>query len=413
MADVNTPPPGGFKEGGWYWDPGINESRQYSGGSFGGGTTINNPNQAGYGTRVSEEVQKQSGYVSKDQLQSSLNGLQNTTFQNYTSPDAPKVQTPAEIAAELKGSGLLPTGEAPKTPNLVQTYLDLTKQAGVDAIQGDIIKLKSQQDTIASQLQINKTAERGKIVAQNVIEGRISQETQQAQDQYDFVGRQLARKTDELNSALGNIKTIMDLTQTDYSNASKAYADQFSQAISLINLVHGIQQDQKNDAQKAQDNARANAQIYVNALKDGSIDLGSLAPDQQAQLNKLEVQAGFPIGFFQSIKKDPKADIISTTSDNGQIQVLIRNPDGTMSLQKYGTKTSSSGDQKTIDSQTTYSNAVSDAKRGATLKELVNHYKIPGGLSVEDVYSLYNSNSPYKKANESLDDVKQGIFGSN
>lgn len=63
MADVNTPPPGGFQNGGWYWDPSINQAKQYFNGSFGAGTTINNPNQQGYGQQVSQEVQKQSGYV--------------------------------------------------------------------------------------------------------------------------------------------------------------------------------------------------------------------------------------------------------------------------------------------------------------------------------------------------------------
>ncbi len=274
-----------------------------------------------------------------NQVQQNLNQVQNQTFQGYTAPDAPKVQTATEILTDVKGSGLLPTGQAPATPDLTKAYTDLLAEKGVDAIQKSIIDLKAQQDTLAAQLRTNVAAERDKPVATNVIEGRISEQQRQSQEQYEFVGRQLSRKTDELNSALTNVKTIMDLKQTDYSNASAAYNKQFDQAISTFNLIRGIQQDQKSAADRAQDNARANAQIYVNALKDGNIDLASMSPDQKAQLNKLEVQAGFPVGFFSSIKKDPKADIVATTSDNGQIQVLMRNTSGGMTLQTYGTKT--------------------------------------------------------------------------
>jgi len=274
-----------------------------------------------------------------NQVQQNLNAVQNQTFTNYKAPDAPQVQTTTQILADVKGSGLLPTGQAPQAPSLVDTYGNLIKEKGVEAIQASITDLKAQQDELAAQLRVNVAAERGKPVATNVIEGRISEQQRASNEQYDFVSRQLSRKTDELNSALGNIKTIMDLTQTDYSNASASYNRQFDQAISTFNLIRGIQQDQKSAADRAQDNARANAQIYVNALKEGNIDLSTMAPDQKAQLNKLEVQAGFPVGFFASIRKDPKADIVATTSKDGQIQVLMRNASGGMTLQTYGTKT--------------------------------------------------------------------------
>lgn len=48
MADINTPPAGGFQNGGWYWDPSANQARQYWNGSFGAPGQINNPNQSGF-----------------------------------------------------------------------------------------------------------------------------------------------------------------------------------------------------------------------------------------------------------------------------------------------------------------------------------------------------------------------------
>ncbi len=51
--DINHPPSGGFQNGGWYWDPSVQQARQYMNGSFGAPGVINNPDQVGYGQPVS------------------------------------------------------------------------------------------------------------------------------------------------------------------------------------------------------------------------------------------------------------------------------------------------------------------------------------------------------------------------
>lgn len=267
--------------GGWYG------GKQYWNGVLGPAGVIINPNQQGYNQPVSSEVNKQSdaaqglapgtidSYVaagggdagaaySGGDLGSYLNNFQDQVY-GSAGPGG-GVQTFSQIAADLKSSGLFPSGQAPQPTSLVDQYKSLTEQAGVPAIQTSINDLKAQQEAIAAQALVQKHAEQAKPVATNVIAGRISTEAQQAQEQYDFIGRQLSRKTDELNSALGNIKMIMDFTQQDYQNASASYDRQFSQAISMFNVIQGIQQDQKSDLQRAQDNARANAQIMINAL---------------------------------------------------------------------------------------------------------------------------------------------------
>lgn len=360
-------------KGGWY------DGQQYWGGTLSAPGVINAlSDQIGAGQRVSNEVIAQTnpanvsyvasqqstykptagsqplpapgqrvtptGQLTTTQVQSQLNDFGSSLF-NSANAAPSRVQTVEEIAKSLKDSGILPSGQAPTPPNLTQTYQNLAAEKGVDRIQADINNLKAQQDEIAAQLRINTAAERGKPVAQNVIEGRISQETRNSQEQYDFIGRQLSRKTDEMTAALGSIQMIMQFTQQDYQNASTSYNQQFDQAISTFNLIRGIQQDQKDEAQKATDNARANLQIMTNAITNGNLDINNLSPDQQAMINKLEVQSGLPIGFTQSIKQklDPKANIVATTSDNGVIQVLVKNEDGTMSLQSYGSPSGGSG----------------------------------------------------------------------
>lgn len=336
-------------------------------------------------------------------IQGDLNNYNNDIFSQANSNPA-RVNSITEIAQGLKSSGLLPNNPAPVAPNLADTYNQLTKAKGIDAIQASINDLKSQQDAIASQLQVTKTAERGKPVAQNVIEGRISQEQQQSQDQYDFVGRQLSRKTDEMNSALASVQAIMQFTQQDYQNASQSYAQQFDQAINVINLVQGIQQHQKDDVQRAQDNARANLQIFTNAITAGNLDFHSLPSDQQANINKLEVQAGLPIGFTAALKEkvDPKANIISTSENDGQIQVLIKNPDGSIGLQTYGTKNppkpvASKGPSAAETAASNKAQATSalksDARAGKSLSQVFAAYS--GFLDPNTIYQLYNANSKY------------------
>ncbi len=396
-------PPGGYQAGGWY------EGRQYWNGQFGAPGQIINPNQQGAGQRVSNEViaqtnpknvayvqqQEQKYYNSPQEVQSALNTTQNNIFGG--SIDVPSgVQSTSQIASDLKASGLLPTGSAPTAPNLVQTYSDLANAKGVDAIQGSITDLKAQADALVAQTRTNVSAEQGKPVATNIIEGRVSVQKTQAQDQLDFINRQLSRKQDELTSALGNIKMIMDFTQQDYSNASDSYNKQFDQAISTINLIHGIQQDQKTDAQRAQDNARANAQIFINSIKDGNLSIQNLPPDQQANLNKLEVQAGLPVGFFQAMKADPKANIISTSTDNGVTQVLMRNPDGSISVQKYGTSTAGGGNSgTTASSKSAIISAISaDAKSGKSISQIFSAYQ-GLGVTPNEIYTQYNATSKY------------------
>lgn len=338
------------QQGGWY------DGQQYWGGTLSAPGVINSlSNQQGAGQRVSNDVIAQTNpnnvaYIQQQAAEYSragsvtpyLNSYQAGLFNSANTPET-RVQSASEIAEELRNSGILPRDPAPTPPSLTEQYTKLTQEAGVDAIQTSIRDLKAKQDELAAGLRTNTAAEQGKPVATNIIQGRITEQERIAREDYDFVSRQLSRKTDELNSAMGNIQMIMQFTQTDYQNAAQSYATQFEQAISTFNLIRGIQQDQKNDIQRAQDNARANAQIMVNMITAGNLSVNDLPPDQMAQLNKLEVQAGLPAGFFGAIRMDPDANVLFTNTNDGITQVGIRNADGSVSVQSYGTRTGGGG----------------------------------------------------------------------
>jgi len=275
------------------------------------------------------------------QAQNYLNTRQNNFYNSdaenaFDMPQLEKLDLSIEGAMK-KAKNLLPTVEAPTAPNLLQTFTDLRSSYGLDTLEAELTDLKAQEDATVAQFRVNVAGERSQPVAEGVIEGRVGEQERTYRENLDFVQRQISRKTDQLKTAYGVIDTIMNLTQKDFDNARATYNDKLDEAYKAITIAQGIQKTNMDIYEQQQATARANAQIYVNLLKDGNISLNQLSPDQKVTLNKMELQAGLPMGFFSSIKKDPKADIISTTSNNGQIQVLMRGADGGLTLQSYGT----------------------------------------------------------------------------
>lgn len=347
-------------QGGWY------DGQQYWGGTLSAPGVINSlSNQQGAGQAVSSEVNAQSAaaqgvsadqfnnylneqrqilanastpsYLSSRNIQNYTNSLQNGVYSNYSGAGIPGVQSTSDILNELKT--MLPTN-APEAPNLVDTYKTLTSDSGITDLENQLNDLKAQREEVLGQLDVNKTAEKSKPVAQNVIEGRISEEEATAQQRVDFLTRQINSVSNELTSKYNTIEKIMQYTQTDYTNAKDTYDTQFSQAMDLITQARGIQQDQISVQQKAIDNARANLQIYVNAITSGNLDLSSASPDVIASINSMELQAGLPIGFMQSLGMSAKDQILHINDSTGE--VLMTDGSGGFKVVQAMTGTSNS-----------------------------------------------------------------------
>ncbi len=370
-------PAGGFQQGGWY------SGRQYWNGTLSDAGVIHSEsNQQGAGQKVSSEVNRQSdvaqglplGTIDNYVAQQNAQPVQQQSFSdkaqvgkylgnvatsayNSSNIGVPALSSATQIADQIKSQ--LPTNmpEAPKTADMFNQQ----KQAlGVDSLEGTVNSITDQLRTIEATKRQQINSEMGKAVPLNVIQGRVSEAERQQNERIDALNREKAYAVDQLNSAYKSIDLVMKFAQTDFENAKSLYDSKFKQTMDILTMAHGIEQDQISIAMKQQDVARANAQIMMNAIKDGGMDYNSLPPETMAQMNKLELQSGLPIGFFGAIKKDPKADIVSTTSADGQIQVLLRNPDGSMKLQTYGTK--SAGGAKPTAAEVQRS-AISDMSR--------------------------------------------------
>ena len=278
-------------------------------------------------------------FTDTSQVQNFTNGQQNLMFNNYQAPDLPQVQSLESIKADI--TKMLPSEPAPVAPNLVETYNKLRSDSNVTNLETQVNDLTNQGRIVEEQLRANKTAENAKPVAQNVIEGRISEETRQAQEQLDFINRQKAYLVDQLQSAYTNINTIMTLTQSDYTNAKEIYDTKYKQATDLINLSLSVQGRQQDALEQAKKDALANITIFADAVKSGNLSYGSLSPEMAANLNKMELQAGLPMGFVSSLHVNAKDSILNINEKTGE--VLVANPDGSFKVVNGMTPSGSGG----------------------------------------------------------------------
>jgi len=359
----------------------------------------------------------------------SVSGDMNSYLANYQkqvigslAPDA--VDANGNVNYSAISSALTPTSDAPAPINRVEMFKDLQTQYGVDALQSSVNDLKDQQRALDAQTRVNVSAERGKPVAQNIVEGRVSEQTRNAQEQYDFLSRQIAYKTDQLNSAYNTINTLVNFAGLDYNDAVTKYNTEFSQNMSILSYVQSTraagvseystvntianqkEQLKLQQAQFAQDSARANLQIMANAITSGNVDPSKLTSDQKLQMTKLETQAGLPAGFVSSLGLSNKDKILFTNTNNGVTQVGIQAADGSISVKSYGTPTG--GGTAAQKEQQYTSTAQQDATNGATLKQMVQIYQ--GFLAPDKIYQIYNANSPYDTAKETPQElIKLGI----
>lgn len=261
-----------------------------------------------------------------------------------------------DIANQLGlGDKMDMSGSAPEAPKYEDTYLSLRGDYGVDTLETKLNDLTAQEEALAEQARVNKGAQQGKAVAMGVIEGRVSEQQQQDQDQMDFIGRQKNTIQNELNTKYAVIDKIIQLKGMDYDTAKTQYDTKFSQAVQTFNIVKGIDDTMKDDAERAQDNARANLQIIYNNIANNPEGANSLTGSTKSMVSKLELQAGLPMGTYASIySKNAGGEILSTTtrtdgSNNKYVDVLVKGADGKMKVQSTllgSEKSSNSSDDK-------------------------------------------------------------------
>lgn len=270
-----------------------------------------------------------------------LDDIQNKDFNNLEALTAPPTKdgVPSDLTTSLDyySKILNPTEKAPEAFNATKTLEDLRKKYGVADQEAELNKLKAEEDQLLAEQEQNVHYQQGKPVSMGVIQGRVSEVERAAKERLDFIGRQKQIIYDGLQTAYGVIQQTMDAGNMDYQNAQKKYNDDFNRNLQIMGVIRGVNQDALTAEEKAKDNALSNLQIMFNNLSEGNLKFSDMSPEQQTAWQKIEAQAGLPIGTIEQVgNRNPSGKIISSsTRDVGGVKyfdAIVQMPDGSLKV---------------------------------------------------------------------------------
>ncbi len=326
------PPEGGFKQGGWY------SGRQYWGGTLSEPGKIHpQSNQVGAGEAVSEEVTRASSIAAGEDPEAFGEFIAKerakTTPQSTDELTRHLNRVQAGLKASRSGIETLGTEglrdqltqgmEYPERLDRREAFEDLRAEQGLAGLEEQLNELKKQGRDTEARLRERKATERGKRVPMNVIQGRLTEVERQEREELDFIQRQQQRITDQLNTGYKLVSMYMDFMGQDYDDAVAEYNTKFKQNVQVYNLM---QQERKE--------AKANLQMYANAITSGNLSYDNLSMDQKVDIAKLEAQAGMPVGFVSSLNLSPKDQLITMNEKTGE--ALIMDSGGNMQVVQTG-----------------------------------------------------------------------------
>ena len=381
-------PPGGFKEGGWY------DGKQYIGGSFSQpGQIHSSSSQQGAGQMVSKEVVQQTDPKNWDYLQSQQPQRQEpksaeevTPFLNQYQQDLLKTSQTPETRVPTTGdlkTELLPETKLPELLDRTGMFEDLRTTHGVADLEKQMTSLKSQEDELEASFREQKFTEEGKPVAMNVIAGRIGEEERQYLERKDYLGRQMSRVADELNTKYALVNQLMTFSGLDYNDAVERYQTEFSNNIQVYNLVADARKEARSEYEYDRDAAKANLQVFMNAITSGNLSYGDLDMSEKVMVGKLEAQSGLPTGFISNLKMSPGDRMVSVNDETGE--ALMLNANGSFEVIQTGMrispKSSTTTDTKANREQ------FDKAAESSNFPDLVNQFA--NTMSLEEIYKAY------------------------
>ena len=175
-----------------------------------------------------------------------------------------------------------------------------------------------------------------------------------------------------------------------------------------------IQENQKtafSQSMQLQDSARANLQIYQNLLTQGNMNYNNLDANQKVAINKLEVQAGFPVGFTSTLKMNPSDSILAYSTD--KTQAFVSDGNGGFNIIQTGLKNNTTASNTQVKSAIGILNTVDKTYKTVNGKAVTQ----VGGVDVGQVADRYLSgaeqDAAYQKILESVggdEDLAEKLF---
>lgn len=346
------------QQGGWY------DGQQYWGGTLSQPGQINTQsNQQGAGQLVSNEVIAQTNPANVAYVQQQRQQVQAPQPAAPTVAPAQSGQTPGGIS----GAGLGIT--APETINLPQLYEGLYSKSGIRDIEADLSAR-----TMAYNEQVAKIKD-NPYLSEGTMTGRIKKLDEKFAADTAAIKNDIAMRKADIETQL-NLQT----KQFDINNEQTKMAwDQFNTLLSNGSLDNASGEDIAN---------LTSATGISSSMIQSAINFNKKKNEEPLSISQIDDGTN-----IYAVAIDSKGNVV-----NKQV------------LSTSKPKAESVVDQRTADAQQTQQNLIGDIQRGVTLKDLVNHYGVAGGLTVEEIYRLYNSYSPYGTAQEDIEEVKEGKF---
>lgn len=223
----------------------------------------------------------------------------------------------ADLNASLGGSGATPIGAPPATPDSVKTFNDLNAKYGITDLEAKLADTTKQiSDLQAKQTASKKALEgQGLGVIKPVISGEQAKIDEQANAQLSLLQNDRSFIADQINTKNNTIQTIMNLSQTNYSNAKNAYDTKFSQAVQTQSAISALKTEQMTEEDHAQTIASANLTTLQGMIKESGKTWDQLDLSTKMQLQTLELKAGLPVGSLQEFMTAvPAGKILATTT---------------------------------------------------------------------------------------------------
>ena len=357
--------------GGWY------DGQQYWNGSLSQPGQINTQsNQQGAGGLVSNEVIAQTdpknvAYIQQQRQKMGLTPSPTTGVPQVTATPTGSVPSTASPSGSL--SGLNQAFSSTPSIDLPNLYNNLYLSSGITE------KESSLRDKETKYLEAKGKISDNPFLSASMLDQRLKR----LQDKYD---QEVMPLKNEIATKKADIETKLNLETKQFDINS----EQAKNSLSYFNTL----------------------------LTSGALDNAS--GEDIADITR---STGLSSSIIQSAigsrkAKEVDTQVITSTSDDGTVTATVINPKTgdiiqQTSLGNIGNKQGSGTglsvtQQKEADDQVNRTNLASDVQKGATLASIVGHYG--GALTIEEIYRIYNTYSPYGKAQESLEQVKEGKF---
>lgn len=231
-------------------------------------------------------------------VSSYLDGYQQSVYGATSSPDIRD-----SIVEQIE-----PDGGMPDTIDWSDRYDEWRDDLGVTDLEDSLNTLNDQLQTEMDITEERTLDAEGKPVAMGVISGRVTEIERQQQQRIRSITRQIDSISNQLNTAYNIINTYMQFERMEYQDAMDKYNTEFSRNLKIYELTMA-------EMDKQSQIARANLQLFTNAITGGNMSYDSLSADQKAFISKLEIQSGLPIGFVGSLHMKPNEKLLGTSKD--------------------------------------------------------------------------------------------------